>query len=57
MVGKLEAKHTRGLADVVTLHQKTLAEIDNIGVDIADGRGAGGLVKQVAEIMRRIGHL
>ena len=55
MMGEIEAKQARGLADVVALHEQTLGLIDDVVVDIADGCDACGLADEVAEIARRIG--
>ena len=57
MMGKIEAEKPRGLADVVTVHQQTLGLVDDIVVDVADGRSTFRLVDNVAEITRRIGQL
>ena len=55
MMGIIEAKEARGLADVVTVHEQALSLVDDIVVDVADGRAACRLVDDVAEITRRIG--
>lgn len=55
MMGKIEAKEARGLADVVTVHEQALGLVDDIVVDVADGRSSCRLVDDVAEITRRIG--
>ena len=55
MMGKIEAEEARGLADVVTTHEQALGLIDDVVMDVADGRSACGLVDDVAEIARRIG--
>ena len=57
MMGKIEAKETRGLADGMTVHQQALGLIDDIVVDVADGRSACGLVDDVAKITWRISQL
>ena len=57
MMGKIEAQEARGLADVVTVHEQALGLVDDIVVDVADGRAACRLVDDVAEITRRIGQL
>ena len=57
MMGKIEAQEARGLADVVTVHEQALGLVDDIVVDVADGRSASGLVDNVAEITWRISQL
>ena len=57
MMGKIEAEEARGLADVVTVHEQALGLVDDIVVDIADGRSSCRLVDDVAEITRRISQL
>ena len=57
MMRKIEAKEARGLADVVTVHEQALGLVDDIVVDVADGRSTCGLVDDVAEITRRISQL
>ena len=57
MVRVVKAEHARHLADVVALHQQTLADVDHIGVDVADGGSASCLAEKIAEIMGRIRHL
>lgn len=57
MMGKIETKEPRGLADVVAVHEQTLGLVDDIVVDVADGRSSCRLVDDVAEITRRIGQL
>ena len=57
MMGKIEAEEARGLADVVTVHEQALGLVDDIIVDVADGRSSCRLVDDVAEISRRIGQL
>ena len=57
MMGKIEAKEARGFADVVTVHEQALGLVDDIVVDVADGRSSCRLVDDVAEITRRIGQL
>ena len=57
MMGKIEAEEARGLADVVTVHEQALGLVDDIVVDVADGRSTCGLVDDVAEITRRISQL
>ena len=57
MMGKIEAQEARGLADVVTVHQQTLGLVDDIIVDVTDGRSSCRLVDDVAEITWRIGQL
>ena len=55
MMGKIEAQEARGFADVVAVHEQALGLVDDIVVDVADGRAACRLVDDVAEITRRIG--
>ena len=57
MMGKIKTQEARGLADVVAVHQQALGLVDDIVVDVADGRAACRLVDDVAEITRRIGQL
>ena len=57
MMGKIEAKETRGLADVVTVHEQALGLVDDIIVDVADGRSSRGFVDNIAKITRRISQL
>ena len=57
MMGKIEAEKPRGLTDVVTVHEQALGLVDDVIVDITDGRSSCGLVDDVAEITRRIGQL
>ena len=55
MMGKIEAQAARGLADVVAVHEQALSLIDDVIVDVTDGRAACRLVDDVTEITRRIG--
>ena len=57
MMGKIETQEARGLADVVTVHEQALGLVDDIVVDVADGRSSCRLVDDVAEITRRISQL
>ncbi len=57
MMGKIEAQEARGLADVVAIHEQALGLVDDIVVDVADGRSTCGLVDNISEITRRIGQL
>ena len=57
MMGKIETEEARGLADVVTIHEQALGLVDDVIVDVADGRSPCRLVDDVAEISRRIGQL
>ena len=57
MMGKIESEEARGLADVVTVHQQALGLVDDIIMDVADGRSTCRLVDDVAEITRRISQL
>lgn len=55
MVGKVEAEEAGGLADVVAVHQQALCLVNDVIVDVADGRATRCLVNDVAEVTRRIG--
>ena len=55
MMGKVETEQTGGFADVMTLHQQTLCLIDDVVVNVANGRASCCLVDDVAKIARRIG--
>ena len=57
MVGELETQQVGGFAHVVPVHQQILALFDHEGMDVADGRAAGGLVDDVAQIAGRVGQL
>ena len=57
MMGKIEAQEARGLADVVTVHEQAFGLVDDIVVDVADGRSSCSLLDNVAEITWRIGQL
>ena len=57
MMGKIEAQEARGLADVVTVHEQALGLVDDIIMNVADGRSSCGFVDNVAEITRRISQL
>ena len=57
MMRKLETEYTRSLTDITSLHQQTLAEINDIGVDIVDGGGACRLTEHITKIVGRIRHL
>ena len=57
MVREVETKQAGGLADVMTLHQQTFRLIDDVMVDVANGRASCGLVDDVAKIAGRIGQL
>jgi len=57
MMWKIEAQEARGLADVVAIHEQALSLIDDIVVDVADGRATCRLVDNIAEITWRIGQL
>ena len=50
VVGELESQQECGLADVVAIHQETFALFDYEGMDVADGRSAGGFVDYIAKI-------
>ena len=57
MMGKIEAKEARGLADVVAVHEQALGLVDDVVVDVADGRSSRGFVDNIAKITRRISQL
>ena len=57
MMGKIEAQKARGLADVVAVHEQALRLVDDVIVDVADGRSSCRLVDDVAEITWRISQL
>ena len=57
MMREIEAQEARGLADVVTVHEQAFGLVDDIVVDIADGRSSCSLVDNVAEITWRISQL
>ena len=57
MMGKIEAEKARGLADVVAVHEQALGLVDDIVMDVADGRSSSRLVDNISEITRRIGQL
>lgn len=57
MMRIIEAEEARGFADVMTIHQQALGLVDDIVVDVADGRAACRLVDDVTEITWRIGQL
>ena len=52
MMGKIETEQARGLADIVPLHEQALGLIDDIVVDVANGRSARCLTDDIAEIAR-----
>ena len=54
MMGKIEAEKPRGLTDVVTVHEQALGLVDDVIVDVTDGRSSCRLVDDVAEITWRI---
>ena len=51
---EVEAEQTRGLADVMALHEQTFGLVDDIIVDVANGCSAGGLVDEIAKVARGI---
>ena len=55
MMGKIESQKVRGFADVVAVHEQALGLVDDVIVDVSDGRSSCRLVDDVAEITRRIG--
>ena len=48
MVREFETQQAGGLADVTTLHQQTFRLIDDVIVDVADGRAACCLVDNIS---------
>ena len=54
-MGIIEAKEARGLTDIVAVHEQAFGLVDDVVMDVADGRSTCGLVDDVAEITRRIG--
>ena len=57
MMGIIETQQARGLTDVMAVHEQALRLIDDVVVDVADGRAASSLADEVAKIPRRIGEL
>ena len=57
MMREIEAQEARGLANVVAVHEQALGLVDDVIVDVADGRSTCRLVDDVAEITRRISQL
>ncbi len=57
MMGKIETEEVRGLADVVAVHEQALGLVDDVIVDVSDGRSSCRLVDDVAEITWRISQL
>ena len=55
MIGEFEAEEVGGFGDVVAVHQQALGLVDDVIVDVSDGRTTCGLVDDVAEVTRRIG--
>ena len=56
-MGEVETQQARGLADVMALHQQTFRLIDDVVMDISDGRAARCLVDDVAKVTGRVGQL
>ena len=50
MVRELEAQEMGGFIDVMSVHQEVFALFNHKGMDVADGRAAGGFVNHVAEV-------
>ena len=50
MVREVKTKQAGSLTDVMTLHQQTFRLIDNIVVDVANGRSTRCLVDDVTKI-------
>ena len=57
MVREVEAEQARGLADVVSLHQQALGLVDDVVVNVANGRSTRGFMDDVAKVARRISQL
>ena len=57
MMWKIEAEEARGLADVVAVHEQALGLVDDIIMNVTDGRSSCGFVDNVAEITWRISQL
>ena len=57
MMGKIKAQEARGLTDVVTVHEQALGLVDDVVMDVTDGRSPCRLVDDIAEISWRIGQL
>lgn len=57
MMGKVETQQAGGLADVMSLHQKTFRLIDDIIMYITDSSAARGLVDNVTKVSGRISQL
>lgn len=57
MVRELEAQEVGGFVDVMAVHQEVLSLFNYEGMDVADGRTAGGFVDHVAQVAGRIGQL
>ena len=57
MMGEIKAQEARGLADVVTAHEQALGLVDDIVVNVADGRSTCRLVDNITEITWRISQL
>ena len=51
MMRVFKTKHTRSLTDITPLHQQTLADIDDIGMDIVDCRSTCRLTEHVTKIV------
>ena len=50
VVRVLKTQKVCGFVDIMTVHQEVLALLYHKGMDIADGRSAGGLVDDVAQV-------
>ena len=57
MMGKIEAEEARGLTDIVTVHEQALGLVDDVIVDVTDGRSSCGFMDNIAKITRRISQL
>ena len=55
MMREVETEETGGLADVVAVHQQALCLVNDVIVDVANGRATRCLVDDIAEITGRIG--
>ena len=55
MMREVETKEAGGLADVVAVHQQALCLVNDVIVDVANGRATRCLVDDIAEVTGRIG--
>ncbi len=57
VVREFEAQEEGGFAYGMSVHQEALTLLDHEGMDVADGRSAGGFVNYVAQVAGGIGKL